>query len=69
MVLKTQFKLLPIAFNSVITQCVWERKADKASLVSFTARADTALLAVVPEGLHCLSHGDPAAPAQPRGHF
>lgn len=36
-VLKTQFKLLPQAFNSLITQCVWERKADKASLVSFTS--------------------------------
>lgn len=35
MVLKTQFKLLPKVFNSLITQCVWERKADKASLVSF----------------------------------
>lgn len=35
MVLKTQLKLLPKAFNSLITQCVWERKADKASLVSF----------------------------------
>ena len=41
-VLKTQFKLLPKAFNSLITQCVWERKADKASLVSFTSNLDAA---------------------------
>lgn len=33
-VLKPRFKLLPEAFNSLITQCVWERKADKAALVS-----------------------------------
>lgn len=33
-VLKPRFKLLPKAFNSLITQCVWERKADKAALVS-----------------------------------
>lgn len=68
-VLKTQFKLLPKAFNSLITQCVWERKADKASLVSFMVRPDTSLLAVVPKGLHYLGHGGPVAPAQPRGHF
>lgn len=64
--LKTQFKLLPKSFNSLITQCVWERKADKASLVSFMAGPDTPLLAIVPEGLHCLDHGDPEAPAQPK---